>query len=215
MSSHCCFSVHEIVMPCKTSTTCCKSTCQCYDCCEDELNIEKLKNTNHELKHLINKLDKLSSSVDTSLTNHTCCKIKTEIHVPECNVCRTVRERNTTQRYEYDVCLCDDCERMLRISRILDEEARLKKDYNIYPLDKYPSGSRHFCDKCEKCVDEMKRRRSRSRSRCCRSRSQSRSSSRLSISRSRRCTPEPRPIWNGGPYKTSYLWRDDYLSSKK
>jgi hypothetical protein len=221
--SSCCHHVHhvhETVIP---------SKCDCCSCC-DELNLSKLKNTNHELKTLINKLDDLSVSVESSIMSHSAKNHHHNTNAsfsrwPRCNICEEFEEVNVT-RYEYDQVICKKCENMLRLSKLLDEEPKWKKvDPNIYPLDKYPHGSKYYRTRCVECSDDHQRKRShssrKSRSRpcdCMRSRSTSRrshSSRGRSGSRSRARTPEIRPNWNGGPYTSSYLWRQWKLVDSK
>lgn len=160
-------------------------TCNCS--LNEELTLAKLKNTNYELKNLINRLDKLSASFEEPRLPK-CCKC---YHwYDECNLCRSGREKNNNYLYQYNVTICNDCERMLEISSELETRHAFKKDPNIYPLEKYDTGKKFYCDKCDRCVEEKRRRRSRSRSK-------------HSLS-SRTVTPEPRPLWNGGPWVSYY-----------
>ena len=222
MASNCCYHVHETtVIPCQKYES---SNCDC--CCScDELSVARLKNTNHELKHLINKLDDLSVSVDSRiLSSHRPRRNSTSFSKwPRCNICEEIEEVSVT-RFEYDQVICKKCERMIRLSKMLDEEIAWKKtDSNIYPLDKYPYGSKYYRMKCEDWTDRQTHRSSRtarrSRSKCGCSRSRSNSlrstSPYLHRSKSRNRTPEPRPNWNGGPYTSSYLWRQWKLVDSK
>lgn len=180
---------------CRPKITCCTYQRNVYDCpccLNDDLNLVRLKNTNNELKSLINRIDQLSNSVETSLHTH---RSKTACNCHDaCNLCRTCREKNQKHSYVYNLTICDDCERMVRLNAEL-EKKKFRYDTNIYPLEKYPCGKQFYCDKCDKCVDAIIRRRSRSRSR-------SRNSSPCVTSRT--VTPEPRPSWNGGPWVSYY-----------
>lgn len=178
---------------------------ECLCCYADELNLKKLKSTNQELKDLIGRLDKLSDSVGSSYKAKKChnvCNCE-KIYYDECNLCRSCKE-TITKQYQYDLVICDDCERMIRLSKEL-ETKKSKKDPKIYPLTKYPSGKEFRCNKCEKCVHEM-RSRSRSRSRSRRSYSRS-----ISPDSSRGATP----IWNGGPWTSYYPWTNWKLKESK
>lgn len=225
--SSCCHHVHHV------HETIIPSKCECCSCCDD-LSIEKLKNTNHELKSLINKLDDLSVSVESSILSHGSKKKHHHSNAsfsrwPRCSICEEFEEVNVTH-YEYNQVICKKCENMIRLSKLLEEEPKWKRvDPNIYPLDKYPHGSKYYRTRCEECSSEHQRKLShssrRSRSRpcdCSRSRSTSRrshsrslSSSRRSGSRRRVHTPEIKPNWNGGPYTSSYLWRQWKLHDSK
>ena len=228
MASNCCCHVHETVtVPCHNFVS--ASSCDC--CCScDEESVARLKSTNDELKHLINKLDDLSVSVESNMLSQKARKPRRNSTSfskwPRCNICDEIEEVHVT-RFEYDQVICKKCERMIRLSKMIDEEIALKKrtDPNIYPLDKYPYGSKYFRSKCEDCSSEGLRRKSRSarrsRSRCGCSRSRSSSLSLRSTSpylrrsKSRNRTPEQRPNWNGGPYTSSYMWRQWKLVDSK
>ncbi|CAF0784648.1 unnamed protein product [Brachionus calyciflorus] len=162
---------------------------ECSCCLSDELNLVKLKNTNYELKSLINRLDELSSSVEHNYHAHKC----TRFNYDECNLCRSCKNKNNTNHYHYNLTVCDDCERMVRLSSELERMKVIQVDSNIYPLEKYHSGKRYYCDKCDKCDDDLRRRRSRSRSR-----------NASPFRESRVVTPEPRPLWNAGPWVSYY-----------
>ncbi|RNA32103.1 hypothetical protein BpHYR1_050509 [Brachionus plicatilis] len=160
---------------------------KCNCCLSEELNLIKLKKTNYELKYLINRLDHLSTSFE-KYKEPKCWKCHD--YYKQCNLCQSSREKNNRHFYEYNVTICNDCERMLEVSSELEARQNYKKDPNIYPLERYHSGKSFYCDKCDRCVGEKKRFRSRSRSR--------------NSSSSRAVTPEPRAVWNGGPWVAYY-----------
>jgi hypothetical protein len=186
----------------------------------DELELLKLRETNNELKYLINKLDTLSDSIDLKRkhaqpTVHTSCVcVRTDCYSDnKCNICTENSEYNRRNRFQYDVVVCDDCERMVNMAKKLDSSRTtieiINTDSKIYPLT------------CEDCNLDHHRHRMDVLRRSRRSRSRSRELRRLSsdcsrsTSRSRAITPEPRPIWNSGPYTSSYLWRDWRLKECK
>lgn len=178
-----------------------------FNCClSDEFNLIKLKNTNYELKNLINRLDHLSDSFDRNKSSAcwNCCNTGTTWYnmCDECNLCRSQKEKNKKNFYQYNVTICNDCERMLEISSELESRNYHKNDSKIYPLEKYASGREYLCDKCDRCVEIKERRRSRSRSR-------------NFYSVGRVVTPEPRPQWNGGPWLSYYPMTNLKLSEMK
>jgi hypothetical protein len=211
----------------------------CDGCLNEEINVLRLKSTNKELKSLINRLDNLSDSVEHSLVSHrrphlnvsqtiatnSCCCSSDDDELPisssslvchysisnECNICRVRRQTNNRQLATYEWTVCSDCDRMLRLSNELE---KIKLDSTIYPITKYPSGRHHFCSSCENCIEEAKEhRRIQRRSR---SRSKSRSDSPRFITRVNLNESDlPRPVWNGGPYKSYYGWTNWKLKEAK
>lgn len=172
-----------------------------FSCClSDELSLIKLKNTNHDLKNLINRLDQLSDSFERKrLSDYwNNCNI-----CDECNLCRSQREKNNKRFYQYNVTICNDCERMLEISSELESRKYYKNDSNIYPLEKYPSGREYFCDKCDSCIENKESRKFRSKSR------------NFYYPVGRAVTPEPRPPWNGGPWLSYYPMTNLKLTEMK
>ena len=157
----------------------------------DDCNLYKLKNTNNELKHLIYKLEDLSDSIDSSL-NLKC-------RSNEYPIVYSGHKQSFHNFYE-PVYNNDSYRRSCEHPNYYNELASLKKDPYIYPLDNYPSGQLKFCDVCETC------NRSRSHSR---NRSRNNSASRKSSENI--AYTEYKPKWNGGPFKSNYLWRDEKL----
>lgn len=158
-------------------------------CIHEDYNLNRLKETNHELKSLIRKIDNLTDSISETRSSRIDCNCHNSIY--ECNVCRDTRLSKAKSKYEY--VLCEDCECMLAHA---NEKKLIKIDHNVYPLEKYPYASQGFCSDCEKCRrDQRSRSRSRSqtRSRSAKSRSSSPYSRRNSMT-------ELRPIWNGGKF---------------
>ena len=225
-----CYCIHE-----KVTTTHCCDKCgsnsfdednECRECLMDQINLIKLKSTNFELKELITRLDRLSTSVESKLSsaaksNH-CHTQRThrDVYLNQCNLCKSTNLWNKKETYQYDLTICDDCQHMIKLAEELEKKEKwksiLKKtDPNVYPLAKYPSGKEYECDKCETCMYERSRSRTRSRSRRRSRCSRSRSYSYSPVSSYRVKTPEPRPIWNGGPYTQSYLWREWKLKEEK
>lgn len=227
---HC--TTRQTIVKCNCYTPAPPSPCSC--CLSDELNLVKLKNTNHELKALIGRLDNLTTSVGSSLTHRchptvetctrcysvpTCCSTPpsppacvcvscttTKSGCSECTVC-SVSKVAPLPKIEWTV--CDECERMLYIAKQLE-----KTDPTIYPTVRYPSGRHRFCSKCDRCWDDVffKRVEVRSRSR---SRSKSRHASRSSSPYLAVDGDLPKPLWNGGPYKSYYGWTEWKLKHKK
>ena len=140
-------------------------------------------------------------------TRSTCTCVEIEAD-NICNVCHVYKTTNNRQNdYSFSWTVCDECERILRLSREKKFREEKKCDNTIYPAVRYPSGRQHFCSSCEKCVSELReRRRSRSRSR---GRTRSPAPSRVSVD------DLPRPQWNGGPYKQYYGWKDWKLNHNK
>ncbi len=210
-----------------------------FDCCqslEDERSLIRLKSTNHELKHLIKKLENLSDTVDINLNNRehllhhqyhnnyllqeqealnpACYNIHEQHH---CHIQKPIEyhhNRRNSNDFKALSCLsssnfiCDSCDHI----NYLQELESIKKDPNIYPLNKYPRENK--ASECYECACNIS---------CCRSRSRSRSSNSSSRQRRRSLSTsnsflkndfsqEIKPKWNGGPFKSSYLWRDQKLS---
>jgi hypothetical protein len=179
---------------------------ECRQCIIEDHNLYRLKKTNNELRRLIDKLDDLSDSFDASYREQTESICHKYAACLGCSICHSLRELNRL-KCECALNFCKQCERMLLLSRELTEKPIIV-DNRIFPLDKYPSGSQYYCDKCEKCQDELSAiRRSRSRTR---SNSRCRSSSSDTYCESY----EQKPLWNGGPYKSYYAWRDYTLKNK-
>lgn len=198
MSHQCSHCDHKPIVHCNSYRRSPSPDCSC--CKKDEANLNKLKNTNHQLKSLINRLDELSDSVESSYLAHKSrreCNCESFYH-EECSLCRSSRETNNNRYYQYDLVICDDCERMVNLSNEF-EAWKVKKDPKIYPLRSYQSGKQRECDKCEKCVYESRSRSQRSRSR---------GSSPI-------VSTELRPVWNGGPWTSYYTWTNMKLSESK
>jgi hypothetical protein len=80
----------------------------------------------------------------------------------------------------------------------LRELEHIKKDQNIYPLEHYRRESIHY-DNCDDCGNGR-----------CRSRSRNRSWDEQTTTTTYTMNVI-KPKWNGGPYASSYNWRDDKL----
>ena len=157
----------------------------------DDCNLYKLKNTNNELKHLINKLEDLSDSIDSSLS----FKCRNNQYLIDYSGHNKSFDNFYEPAHNHNS-YCTSCEHL----DYCNELASLKKDPNIYPLEKYPSGRLQYCDVCETC----NRSRSHSRNRSRRNSVSRKSSENIAFT-------EYKPKWNGGPFKSNYLWRDEKL----
>jgi hypothetical protein len=218
-----CYCIHEkVTTHCYDKFVDSSDDDDCKECLVNQINLIKLKNTNYELKDLISRLDKLSTSVESKLvkSNNFHSKHRRDVYLNECNLCKSANMWNKKETYQYDLTICDDCQHMIKLAEELERKEKWKnvlrkKDPNVYPLSKYPSGKQYECDKCERCLYERSRSRSRSGRRRSQSSRRSRSYSYSPVSSYRVKTPEPRPIWNGGPYTQSYLWREWKLKEEK
>ena len=132
----------------------CNSDCCCHSCFSyqdhltNEIYADKLKSSNTELKFLLGKVDKLTESL----------KKARKSTLPDCSICKNKKEHQNKTHYKFDLIICNDCDRMMQLSREIKE---IKKDKNIYPLSKYPSGKLRKCSKCEICLSISKKSKSK------------------------------------------------------
>ena len=166
--------------------------------------LQKLRSANNELKHLINKVDQLTTHYKTEIKYDYDCSLCKKI-LFDSNIRKETKYKNFTKDdsdsdnyYYFDTETDSDYQPYYLTPRVFTE--RVKIDPKIYPLDKYPDPLDKHMDSCA-CCRASRRHRSQIRSRS-KTRSQSRRRS-LSTESIKYDMKEP---WRSNPYKTNYPW---------
>lgn len=208
--------------PAPAPTTVCYSTAPqpttSYDSSlTNELELLKLRRANTEMKQMINKMDRLESSLVTTHTDYY-------VPPPPPPSRPSRRTRTTTTVYRSATSPspspCDDLEalndELEQTERRLRQLNRQKRDCLVYPVYRSTSRSSRRQSRDAFYYDDYD---SSSRSRSGgRSGSRRRSTSVKFYSTSSSPTSEEdegiRPQWNGGPYSSAYIWRDNKLNGE-